>query len=194
MKRFLIAIIALQFVVTLSVGSAIAAGPDLQALMIRLADVSAVNAYFRETRTLAALTEPLLSSGILRYRAPDTVIKKTLLPRPQLLEIDGDSLLIDDPDRGRHRLALQDYPAIAAFAESFRATLAGDLAGLTRFYQVALSGDETDWQLHLKPRDRAMAEYVETIIIGGQQARILTIETLEPGGDRSVMTITPIND
>ena len=171
-----------------------AAELTLAELMKSLSGVSAVSAHFRETKELAMLQEPLYASGILRYRAPDYVKKQTLLPQPELLEIQGDEVLIDHPEKGRHQLSLDDYPAIRAFVESFRATLAGDAATLERYYRVQLTGDAVSWRLHLQPREAEMAEYIEAIVIQGEADRILTIETLETNGDRSVMTITPINE
>ena len=71
-----------------------------------------------------------------------------------------------------------------------RSTLAGDLALLNRFYEVALQGDERSWRLLLKPNDPKMQEVMSEIRIGGHGNWINAIEFLEPGGDRSVMSIT----
>jgi hypothetical protein len=76
------------------------------------------------------------------------------------------------------------------FVESIRSTLAGDLALLRRLYQVELEGDERKWRLLLKPIDPRMQEVVSEIRIGGSRDWIGSIEFLEPGGDRSVMSVT----
>ena len=60
----------------------------------------------------------------------------------------------------RFELRLNDYPAIRAFVESIRGTLAGDLAALRRYYRVELEGTWSDWRLHLLPADQQMAELV----------------------------------
>ena len=192
MKRFVFSLIFLLLALVLA--PAHASEFTLTVLMKSLSGVSAVSAHFRETKELAMLQQPLYTSGILRYRAPDYVKKQTLLPQSELLEIQGDELLIDQPEKGRHQLSLDDYPAIRAFVESFRATLAGDAATLGRYYQILLTGDAAGWRLQLQPRDAKMAEYIESIIIQGEEDRILTIETLETNGDRSLMSITPINE
>ena len=90
----------------------------------------------------------------------------------------------------RRTLRLDDYPVIWVFVESIRSTLAGDLALLKRLYDVALEGDERKWRLVLKPLDARMLEVVSEIRIAGSRDWISSIEFLEPGGDRSVMTIT----
>jgi hypothetical protein len=73
--------------------------------------------------------------------------------------------------------------------ESIRSTLAGDLATLTRFYEVKLDGEERRWRLLLKPRDPQMQELVSEIRMSGSRNWIEVVEIVETNGDRSVMTI-----
>jgi hypothetical protein len=138
------------------------------------------------------LTAPLETSGILVYTAPNRLEKHTLRPEPETLILDQDSLTIDSKVAGKRRtLALPDYPVVWAFVESIRSTLAGDLQTLERFYRITLQGDERAWRLLLTPIEPKMQSVVSEIRIGGSGNRIGTIEILETGGDRSVMTITP---
>lgn len=167
---------------------------SLETLMHALADVRSIDAAFRETRDVEILNDPVILTGILRYRAPGYVKKQVLLPRQESIEINADELYIDTPEAGQQRLLLDDYPAIGAFVESFRATLSGDLDSLRRYYRTALKGTFDDWRLRLEPVDAAMAEQVKAVEINGRQARVLSITTFEAGGGRSVMTITPTNN
>ncbi len=172
------------------------AGKDefsLESLMHTLAQVRSIDAAFRETREVEILDEPVILTGILRYRAPDYVKKQVLLPHRESIEINARELYIDSPEAGQRRLRLADYPAIAAFVQSFRATLSGDLASLKRHYHVALDGHLEDWRLRLRPIEKAMAEQVKAVVIRGRQARVLSIDTRQAGGGHSVMTITPDN-
>lgn len=166
---------------------------SLETLMHALAEVRSIDAAFRETREVEILNDPVILTGILRYRAPDFVKKQVLLPRRESIEINAKELYIDTPEAGQRRLRLDDYPAIAAFVESFRATLSGDLDSLRRYYHTALKGTFDDWRLRLEPADAAMAEQVKAVKISGQHARVLSITTFEAGGGRSVMMITPTN-
>lgn len=165
----------------------------LESLMRALSEVESIDAAFRETRTVAVLNEPVILTGVLRYRAPDYVLKKVLLPRRESIEISGDQLFIDSSEDGTRSLRLEDYPAIGAFVESFRATLAGDLDSLRRHYRAALEGTSGRWRLRLEPIEPAIAEHVDAILIRGSASRVLRIETRQTDGSRSVMTITPVN-
>ena len=113
--------------------------------------------------------------------------------------MDGDTVVIEMAARNaaekrRFELRLGDYPAIRAFVESIRGTLAGDLAALRRYYRVELDGTWSDWRLHLLPSDPQMAELVLKVLIGGAGGEVRRIEILEASGDRSVMTITKPKD
>ena len=166
----------------------------LQQLMESLAAVKAVNATFREQKELAILQKPLVMTGIRRYRSPAYLKKQTLPPQEESYEAAADWLVIETPAEGRRQFSLNGYPLIRAFVEAIRATLAGDLQTLERYYQVQLQGQTTDWTLRLVPIDKEIADYVTAIIIHGQGNRVLSIETLEAGGDRSLMTIEPHNE
>lgn len=164
-------------------------GWDLPRLMTRLAAVKTSSAHFVERKYLHMLKEPLEEDGTLRYRAPDQLQKDTLQPQPEHLRVDHDTLTIEREGKSQI-LKFDEYPQVWAIIESIRATLAGDLPALERFYALRLDGSETDWQLLLQPRDRKMQEMVQVIRISGSGGAIKRIETLEGDGDRSDMTIT----
>jgi len=168
-----------------------AAGWDIKRLMQELGQVKTANARFVERKHLAILNAPLEISGTLVYVAPSRLEKHTLAPRPESLVLEREELTIENRERNQRRtLVLQDYPVIWAFVESIRSTLAGDLPTLSRFYQVSLDGGERRWRLTLKPSERGMQDVVSEIRISGDRSWISTIEIIETGGDRSVMTIT----
>ncbi|MGE5793609.1 MAG: LolA family protein [Bacteroidota bacterium] len=163
----------------------------LEPLMAALARNGPGTVRFAETKTSAYLKAPIESSGTLTYAAPARLEKRTLLPREERFAVDGDTVVVENPARKtRFELRLGEYPAIRAFVESIRGTLAGDLASLRRYYRVELVGAWSDWQLHLLPSDPQMAELVQKVVIGGVGGEVRRIEILEASGDRSVMTIT----
>jgi outer membrane lipoprotein-sorting protein len=163
---------------------------DLKQLMLDLGQVKVAKARFVERRYLSMLKEPLQFSGTLTYIAPDRLEKNTLRPKAESMVVDRDRLTIEG-DNGRQRriVVLPDHPEIWAFVESIRATLAGDLSTLDRFYKVSLEGSPEEWQLLLEPSDQKMREMVKSIRIDGSGRSIRGVEILEADGDRSVMTV-----
>lgn len=166
------------------------AGWGLPQLMSALAGVEKSRVRFTERKFMKVLTTPLESSGTLVYKAPSRLEKHTLQPKAESMIVDHDTLTLESPARRQRRvLALQDYPAIWAFVESIRATLAGDQQALARFYRTALEGSAAHWRLVLTPKEPSMQALVSTIRIDGSKARVDRIEIVEADGDISVMTM-----
>lgn len=166
---------------------------DIAALMQALARVQTLESKFIEQRESLYLTRPLTISGTLSYRAPRYLEKHSLAPIEERFIADGDKLSIErmrDGKATRHRLNLLDYPQLRPFIEGVRATLAGDLATLERFYTVALTGAASAWQLRLLPREASLRERIQEVRIQGQDTRIRAIEIHETAGDTSRMRIT----
>ena len=165
---------------------------DVKRLMLELGQVKSSRAKFVERKHMAILNAPLESSGTLIYTAPGKLEKHTLTPRQESLVLEGDRLTLENRERKQRRtFALQDQPVMWAFVEGIRSTLAGDLATLSRFYQMTLDGSERQWRLMLKPVEPEIQNVVSEIRMSGSRNRVSTIEIIETQGDRSVMTITP---
>jgi outer membrane lipoprotein-sorting protein len=160
-------------------------------LMQGLAQVKSARGNFVERKHLAMLDAPLQSSGTLSYTAPGRLEKHMLSPRRESLILDGDTLVIDNPETGQRRsFALQEHAVLWAFVESVRSTLTGDLATLRRFYEVRLEGDRAAWRLRLKPTEQRMRQVASEISVGGSGTWVGTIEIREAGGDRTVTHIS----
>lgn len=185
MKRWILLFLLSQPLAVLANDSA------FSKVMQALAAVQSVKTTFREEKTLAMLQEPLVTHGVLYYRAPAYLRKQTLEPQPENFQADGDWLTIEMPDQGRRNFNLNGHPQLRAFVEAVRATQGGDQAALERYYQLEFAGAPADWNLRLTPRDPQIAEYLTLIIVRGREAWIDRVEMLETDGDRSVMTMTP---
>jgi outer membrane lipoprotein-sorting protein len=173
-------------------GSAVAATEwGLPQLMQSLEQVQNSQGKFVERKHLAVLDVPLSSSGTLSFQAPGHLEKHTLEPRDESLVLDGGVLTIENRTRNIKRtLVVQQYPAVWAFVESIRSTLAGDLPMLQRFYKVELKGEAAKWRMKLLPLEQRTRDMVKEIVITGRGDRVTVIEMLEANGDRATMTIT----
>ena len=111
-------------------------------------------------------------------------------PQDEVITVEGDQLTWQNNATNKKRsIRLRSNPPIWAFVESIRATLAGDLKTLQRFYDVRLEGNAARWTLTLSPSDDAMRENVKILRIEGMGNRMTLVDILEAGGDRSIMTI-----
>jgi len=157
--------------------------------MALMAETSATNERFTESKSLAVLREPLRLTGTLAYQRPDRLEKHVISPYEEHFVVEGNTLTLAAKDGKTKRIALTKYPMIQAFVESIRGTLAGDADALKRFYRVALAGDRRNWTLTLTPLDQGLAAYVRTIELSGSESQVTRIDIQEAGGDSSVMTI-----
>ena len=146
---------------------------------------------FEETAFSNLLTRPLKTHGILRFTPPDGLEKHITAPYDERYLVEGDRVLFESKTKGTNRtLSLHDYPALRAFIEAFRSTLANDVGTLKRFYRVTLQGEARRWVLMLHPLDKSVQELVTSIRFSGEREQVSSIEILAPDGDRSVMLIT----
>ena len=179
-------------VVALALGVASAAHAySVQELFQSLATDKPRRASFQEKKTLALLDKPVESSGELVFTPPARLEKRTKAPRSESIVVEGDVATLERAGK-KQTLRLSQYPGVAILIDSIRSTLAGDLAGLTRTYSAAVAGDASRWILTLRPLDLSLGTLVEHIEIGGSKGQVRTVSIFQADGDRSDMTLTPI--
>jgi hypothetical protein len=170
-----------------------AQAPDpLAAVMAGLAAVRESRAAFVEEKEMPELDRPLVSRGVLLWRAPDRLEKRTLEPALETFLVEGDRVTLERPGRGvRETIDLDASPEIRPLVEAIRATLAGDLATLRAHHEVAFTGDARGWRIRLVPRSPRVRAAVQRIVLEGEGAFLRLVETQGNEG-RSRMTATPL--
>lgn len=173
------------------VASARADGADitLDQLMTELKARPHRHDRFTERFTTAVLDRPLEASGELRYDAPDHLEKRTLTPRAERLALEGRALTIERRQRTYHT-TLDEYPQLAPYIESIRATLAGDRAALEGLFKLKYTSKGEAWTLALSPLAANLAAEVARIHIEGVGADVHDVAIDRANGDRSAMTLT----
>ena len=172
-----------------AIGPVHAASFDVAMLFDRLAKERPAYARFHERKYLSLLAQPVESSGELSFTPPDRLEKRTILPKPETIVVDGPRLVVERGGR-MQTLDLAQNPGVAVLIASIRGTLAGDLASLSREYSIRLDGNASDWRLVLRPSTPALTSLVERVEIGGVDAQVRTVTIFQADGDRSVMTIS----
>lgn len=162
----------------------------LQSLAQRQGDGG--RARFVETKYIALLDKPQVSRGELAFVPPDRLEKRTLEPRPETFTIDKDSIELERRGK-RYSMRLADRPEAIAFADSIRGVLMGDQRRLEASYTLALSGARDNWDLRLTPTDAQLLKLISRIDIKGSVDQIRSIEYEMTDGDRTVMSIEPLD-
>ena len=144
---------------------------------------------FTERFTTAVLERPLEASGELFYDAPDHLEKRTLKPRTERLVLERRALTIERRHR-TYQTTLDEYPQLAPYIESIRATLAGDRSALEGLFHLEYSSHGDEWSLSLAPLAPTLAAEVARIRIEGARAEVRSVVIERTNGDRSAMTLT----
>lgn len=163
----------------------------IDSLMQALASVPTRRGQFIETKTIAALSQPITSTGELIYRRPGYFAKITAPPHAEQLVVDGGTLSFTQGNEASRVIDLGSRPQLGALVDAIRGTLSGDLALLRRWYHVAMSGQPAAWRLTLTPNDPSIASLIRFIVIDGTGATPHMIQTVQANGDESRMTINP---
>ena len=164
---------------------------DVAQLMGELAKHKSGKAKFVEKKYISLLDKPAISSGEMTFTAPDRLEKRTLIPKVETLLLDKDLLSIER-EKQKLTINLSNQPEALAFIDSIRGTLTGNRAALEKNYHLSLSGTSDKWVLTLLPSDQKISALVQRITVSGIKNQIRSIEYLQADGDRSVMSIEPI--
>jgi outer membrane lipoprotein-sorting protein len=188
MRGVLLLLCSLVLLCPLAAVAQTAPGFTLAELMAALASVRAASASFTETKSLPLLTARLQSSGTLDYRAPDYVRKTTTRPAPQDFVLQDGTVTLTVNGQ-RRRFTLDQAPQLEGLVEGVRATLAGELATLQRYYDLSLSGAPSHWQLLLRPRAHDLAAMMAWMSIVGEGNRITEIDSADAKGGETWMQV-----
>ncbi len=164
-------------------------GTPLDRLMRLLAQRRHGEVTFVERDTLAVLSRPLVSSGVMIYDAPDHLEKRTLEPHPSSLILDHGELTVKHGDR-TYRLDLHDYQRVAPYVDAIADTLSGNRTALERLFKVRFAGSLAQWTLTLRPLDQHRSPLL-LILIQGARDDIRTVRIFQTNGDHSRMTLGP---
>ena len=161
--------------------------------MENLASVREVESTFVEHRTSSFLMNEVRLSGKLYYRAPDFIRKTVETPYEQITTIAGDTVSIEKVNaRGestKRSYSLGSHDSLKSAVESVRATLSGNYDFLNKSFEVEVTGNRESWSVLLLPRDGAMRDQVERILIMGVDGKISSIDTINADGDESQLRL-----
>ena len=187
-RRLLVAALALGTLGAPGSGRAASSNFGVTELMQRLASLKSGNARFVERREVRELDRTLVSSGRLRFEAPDTFVRETLEPRLERMAVAGNRVTLTQGGRSR-TMQLDASPEASVIVEAIRGTLTGNRAALERLFTTDVSGTPERWTLALVPREPSLRGQVARVRVRGTQGEVAEVEVLLADGDRSVMTI-----
>lgn len=149
---------------------------------------------FVEEKHSDLLQRPVVLEGELTFTPPDTLERRVLKPRNEVLRAEGNTLTVTRAGKPSRTLDIGGEPVAQALVEAVRGTLSGDLRRLQSLYNVEFSGALPAWRLILLPKAEAMTRVVEQIQIRGHGSSIETMTIQHADGDRTVMFLRQIGN
>jgi outer membrane lipoprotein-sorting protein len=179
-----------------STGLKIAQSQGLQELIRNISEkqsrIETLTAIFSQRRETALVQEPLLSSGIVKFKRPSRVFFAYTEPTPMEIYLDGKRVNIYDPARSQaERYTLSPVSRVGFYLQSVTRIFQQTLEQLTADYSIRpLPPDRADcYRFRLHPRKEAMEEVVKEVELRIDKASgaILTFDWIEPSQERLIL-------
>jgi hypothetical protein len=178
---------------SLLVGLMIATAALVSPLPARAADVlnqigaqieqfQVVRAEFVQTKQMAALKRPLVTSGHLTFSRQHGVLWQIEKPY-RVSYVLGETKIVEIGGDGARRVReTRDVPGLAQVGRVFRAMLGANSDTLREYFDVAAQGTPAQWSIALTPRQSQLARFLSGMqLTGGRFVEEIRIS--EAGGD-----------
>lgn len=144
---------------------------------------------FDQSKQLAGMKKPLLSSGRFCVAAGKGVLWRTLQPFPSTLRLSRDEILQMHGDRVAVRVDARQEPTVKLINNMLFSLLAGDLAQLENLFEGEGKVQDKQWSVALKARDPGLARVIAGVSLeGGAFVRQITLH--EANGDRTSISFS----
>lgn len=146
---------------------------------------------FEQTKQLAGMKKPLVSSGRFCVVAGKGVLWRTLKPFPNTLHLKKDEIVHMQGERVSMRLDAAKEPTVRMINGVLFSLLAGDLGQLETLFEVDGSMTDGGWKVALKARSAALARAIGAISLDGA-AYVRSIHMVEESGDKTDIVFSEI--
>ena len=141
---------------------------------------------FVQSKSLRALTRPLVTRGRLVFKADKGVLWRVRDPFPTQLLIKKDAL-IQWNDAGKAvRIGFDQSPVFGMLSRVFMAFFTGELTQLEDTFRIEPTMNMPNWQVTLTPRDSALAAIIAQVRADGNQF-VDALHITEGGGDQTTI-------
>jgi outer membrane lipoprotein-sorting protein len=168
-------------------------GQDAEELIRTIDDqqqkIQTVAASFSQTKETSFSREPLLSSGLVKFKRPDQIHWTYVKPEPMEVALDGESIWFYTPGRSQaEQYSLGRGKRMAQYFEPLMALFQKTFAQLAAGYAIAYEGLAADGTYHfrLQPREEKAKRFFTRVDlwIDKSSGAILRFKMLESNGDR----------
>ena len=156
--------------------------PFPSSLTAHLQEASILHLDFTQTRTLAALSRPLKSSGSLVLARDLGVIWELRRPAALTYVMGPKGLTVVTAQGRKERKSSREAPMVAQMGRIFQSLTQGDWHGLEAFFTVTGQGTAQRWEVTLLPKPPTAAFLKVVQLSGGRFMERIRLD--EATGDR----------
>lgn len=175
-------IIFLAFLIGPAVAAETGQADALARIGAQIEQYPVVRAEFTQSKQMAAMKRPLVTSGRLVYSRRHGVLWQIEQPFRMSYVLGEDRIVEIGADGVRRERGLRDVPGLAQVGRVFRALLGANTTALREYFDATARGDPGKWEIELKPRQPQLAQFLTGLqLSGGRFVDSITIG--EAGGD-----------
>jgi hypothetical protein len=170
----------------------------LESLMETRQLIKETNSIFKEEKVTAAFNKSVLFEGELIYRSPDYLMKHYTSPDEIRYEIIKNTVHIEthdsDTDETENQsVKLDRIPILHAYITALRGTLSGNIKSVREFFEVKFVSTNPHWKITLVPKIESINKIISSLVISGENEKVLQIAIYETSGDSAITMIQPQN-
>lgn len=148
-----------------------------------------IRAEFVQTKQMAALKRPLVTTGRLTFSRRHGVLWQIEKPY-RMSYVLGESRIVEIGGDGTRRVReARDMPGMAQVGRVFRAMLGANSDALREYFDVAAQGTPNQWTIELTPRQSQLAQFLSGMGLSGGRF-VEEIRISEAGGDTTQIRLS----
>jgi outer membrane lipoprotein-sorting protein len=154
-------------------------------IMTGLSHATVLRAEFTQTKTIPALTRPLVTSGRFTYAREQGLLWRIERPYKTTFSLGSNGIVELDAAGNPRRQSVDQSPGLQHVSRIFNALFELDLATLEKYFSVAVTGDASRWSMVLTPQSALKKAFKTISVRGGRFVEEVTMD--EANGDVTVL-------
>ncbi len=142
-----------------------------------------------EVRFSHMYNRALVARGELEYLGPGKLGKRVDKPYEETTTIADGQVTVQRGKRKPRQISLDRVPELEGFLRGFSALLGGDAIALKRDFELSSSGDTTQWQLRLSPRDKRLKKRIDALQVDGAGDKARCFSIIDADDDVSILMV-----
>ena len=165
--------------------------PELEKVQKMLSVADNLKGDFTQTRHIALLSAPLISSGNFVISKTTGLTWDQLKPFASSLQVTDTKLIQKMGDNPPTIITKEQQPIVFSFTSIFLSIFKGDTAKVKQYFEIYFTGDTKHWEIALKPNSSPLNKAIASIeLSGGKYIQTVTINEVKK--NKMVITFSNI--